>query len=77
VGVVTESLVKEKLYRRLERLEEEMIPAGPSTILNVVFIKPDGTQAPGGFQMVIPSYGAAESGNRRGTRRAWSPSCYR
>jgi len=25
--------MKEKLYRRLERLEEEMIPAGPTTIL--------------------------------------------
>jgi hypothetical protein len=44
VGVVSESPVKEKLYRGLERLEEKMIPAGAPTILNVVFIKQDGSR---------------------------------
>ena len=44
MGVVSESPVKEKLYRRLERLEEERLPAGPPHVLDVVFIKP---MAPG------------------------------
>jgi hypothetical protein len=53
-------MIREKLYRRLERLEEEMMPPGPPTILHIVPINPDGTQAPGGFTFEIPSYRPAQ-----------------
>jgi hypothetical protein len=77
VGVVSESPVKEKLYRRLERLEEEMIPTGPPHIFDVRFINPDGTEAPGGFQIEVPSYGPEPAHRMRRGLRGWFRSRYR
>ncbi len=53
--------MKKSLSRRLERLEERMIPIGEPMTIDVVFIKPDGTEAPGGFSIEIPSHGPVRS----------------
>lgn len=37
------------LVRRLKRLEDRMIPTGEPTIINVSYVNPDGTRAPGGI----------------------------
>ncbi len=61
--------MKRNLVRRLERLEERVIPTGESTTMNIRFINPDGTDAPGGFSIEIPSYGPALYPRQAGTPR--------
>jgi hypothetical protein len=48
-------MISRNLMQRLERLEEQ-IPVGEPMILNIVPINPDGTRAPGGFQLKVPAY---------------------
>jgi hypothetical protein len=70
--VSSRPLMKEKLYRRLERLEEERLPAGPPHILDVVFVKPDVTRAPRGIQVIIPPCGSGHDYRRGAARRRTS-----
>jgi hypothetical protein len=58
-------MINRTLSRRLERLEEQMIPTGEPKVIHVVFINPDGTQAPGTFTVEIPAYSASQH-QRRG-----------
>jgi hypothetical protein len=52
-------VISRNLMQRLERLEEQ-IPVGEPMILNIVPINPDGTCAPGGFQLKVPAYGRVQ-----------------
>ena len=73
--VSSQPLMKENLYRRLDILEEERLSAGPPRILDVVFVKPDGTRAPRGLQVLFPRAAQRNNNRRRGTlRREWSQS---
>jgi hypothetical protein len=40
-------MISRSLCRRLERLEERVVPTGIPCILEVIFVSPDGTQRPG------------------------------
>jgi hypothetical protein len=53
-------VITRTLSRRLERLEERMIPIGEATIIHIVPISPDGTQASVGFSIEVPCYGSAQ-----------------
>jgi hypothetical protein len=57
-------MIKGNLLRRLGALEEQMVPAGPPKIINVVYVNSDGTLAPGGYTIEIPSYGPAQDYRR-------------
>lgn len=52
-------MLNRNLSRRLERLEERSIEAGEPLVLEVCFVKPDRTQAPGGFTVTVPAAGLA------------------
>jgi hypothetical protein len=56
-------MINEKLYRRLERLEEEKIPADPPRIIDVCYVDSDGSPA-GGYQVVIPACGSGHDYRR-------------
>jgi len=47
------NMIKERLYRRLEKLEDERIPDDPTQIINVCYVNTDGSPA-GGYQVVLP-----------------------
>ena len=51
------------VVRRLESLEECLIPVAEPFVINAVYVNPDGTEAPGGFQVEIPA--SADSSDRR------------
>lgn len=57
------------ISRRLGRLEEQMIPSGEPLIMEVVFIEPDGTQAPGRFSFEIPAFRPSHDRHRRAAFR--------
>jgi hypothetical protein len=40
-------MISRNLSRRLERLEERVIPTGVPSVLEVIFVSPDGTKTPG------------------------------
>jgi hypothetical protein len=48
-------MISRNLAGRLKRLEDRMIPTGEPTIINVVYVNPDGTRAPGGYSVVGPA----------------------
>ena len=49
-------MIRRNLMQRLSRPEEKTMPAGEPKVIEVVFIRPDGTQAPGGLTLTIPFY---------------------
>jgi hypothetical protein len=51
------------ITRRLERLEEETMPVGEPTVLQVVFVNTDGTERDGP-RVEIPAYPAGRSRRR-------------
>jgi hypothetical protein len=67
-------MMRRNVGQRLGRLEGQIMPAGEPKVIEVVFIRPDGTQAPGGFTFKIPfcpqqawQRGATKSGTWRRT----------
>jgi hypothetical protein len=56
------------IFRRLG-LEEQMIPSGEPLMMEVVFIEPDGTQAPGRFSFEIPAFRPSHDRHRRAAFR--------
>jgi hypothetical protein len=50
-------MIKRNLTRRLERLEEETKPVGEPRGIQVVFVRPDGTEK-NGPRFEIPAYPA-------------------
>ena len=46
-------MIRASLMRRLERLEEERVPDGPTHIINVEYVDSDGSPA-GGYEVVLP-----------------------
>jgi hypothetical protein len=48
-------MINRNLARRLKRLEDRMMPTGEPTIINVSYVNPDGTRAPGGYAVVGPA----------------------
>ena len=69
-------MIGRNLMQRLQRLEEQ-IPVGEPMILNIVPINPDGTRAPGGFQLKVPTYGRVQDRGRGAPgfakRAGWTP----
>jgi hypothetical protein len=57
-------MISRNLAGRLKRLEDRMIPAGEPTIINVMYINPDGTREPGGYSVVGPARSMVD--HRRG-----------
>jgi hypothetical protein len=51
------------ITRRLERLEEETLPVGEPTVIQVVFVGADGTEEEGP-RVEIPAYPAGRSRRR-------------
>jgi hypothetical protein len=43
------------------------MPTGEPTIINVSYVNPDGTPAPGGYQVGIRAYRSLQDGRRRGS----------
>jgi hypothetical protein len=62
-------MISRALTRRLEWLEEKVIPMGPPKVIDIVFINPDRTQAPGGFTFTIPFYPQQHAWQRGATTR--------
>ena len=61
----TLQMIARNLTRRLERLEDELIPEGEPKVLQIVFVDSDGTRELG-HRVEIPSYSGAK-GRWRGT----------
>ena len=49
-------MITRTLSRRLEKLEERMMSVGEPITVHIVPIRPDGTEASGGFSMKVPCY---------------------
>jgi hypothetical protein len=61
-------MITRTLSRRLERLEEQMMPNAEPIIIDVVFVNAATMERTRGFQVKIPMTGYAREG-RRPTRR--------
>src|ERR1019366_7232148 len=63
-------------FRRLEGcVDRGLAPASDPMVFNIRFIKPDGTEAPGGFKVEFAASRPARGDRLGGTRpRGWSPS---
>jgi hypothetical protein len=62
-------MIRRNLAHRLSRSEEQIMPAGEPKVIEIVFINPDGTQAPGRFTFKIPFYPQHRAWQRGATKR--------
>ena len=59
-----ERMASRNLSKRLERLEERMLPAGEPLILQIQFVSPGGT-VEDGPQVIVPGAGGRRLGKNR------------
>lgn len=58
--MIAARITSRNLTRRLERLEQRILPTCPEYVIHVIYVNRDGTQAPGGFTIYRPSHGPAQ-----------------
>ena len=61
-------MINKTLARRLEQLEERMLPTGEPMIINVVYVNPDGSVDGEPLRVEIPACGPAHQ-----PRPGWKP----
>ncbi len=59
-------MINKTLARRLEQLEERMLPTGEPMIINIVYVNPDGSVDGEPLRVEIPACGPAQ-------RPGWKP----
>jgi hypothetical protein len=64
-------MISRNLSRRLEKLEECVLPPENRVVLRIVFVNTDGSVAPGGF--TVDPWGALADGTDRGASTPKSP----
>ncbi len=48
-------MITKALTRRLALLEQQTVPAGEPHTINIKYVNPDGTEAPGGYTITVPA----------------------